>query len=432
MEKFNQEIQRKVIEVQEEVYIKEEKLRKIIAIFLSIKNNKYPGGNPPRGLLFYGPPGTGKTLLMKTLASKLNFSEPIIIRGPEIFSQYYGKSEAKLRQIFALAEEDANEHGLSIIFIDELDSIAPSRDSTKGDLEPRLVGQLLTLMDGFKSQEKKPENGHVIIIGSTNRPDILDPALRRPGRFDLEIEFDPPDSKERAEILKIILKQFPKGQYDNSIKFKHISEKLIGFTGADILQLINESFLKSLLDGKNFISEDDLLSSIKFVKPSALREFYIEPPKDRITSIKDELLKNEIKELSNRFSTNPKFTSILIKDFSLADSIASTIAFQVLKKSKFKCPYIEVRGIMYTSRHFGEMEKSIRKLFQKINFLEISIVYVKSIDSIAGSSQENLRGAVIELLEDLYNLKNSNHKVLFMCSASGEIDKNIKDILDEF
>jgi len=414
------------------VYLKDDILKKIIAIFLSIKNNRYPGGKPPRGLLFYGPPGTGKTLLMKTLASKLNFSEPIIIRGPEIFSQYYGKSEATLRQIFALAEENAKKHGLAIIFIDELDSIAARRDSTKGDLEPRLVGQLLTLMDGFESEEKQTENGHVIIIGSTNRPDILDPALRRPGRFDLEIEFDPPDSKEREEILKLILKKFPKNQYDINMDFEHISEQIVGFTGADILQLINESFLKSLLEGRDFINEGDLLSSINFVKPSALREFYIETPKNKITDIKDESLKNRINELSNSFSTNPKFEFILIKPFTLADKIASTIAYQVLQNSKFKCPYIEVSAIMYRSKYFGEMEKSIRELFQKIKFLEKSVVYIKSIDSIAEPRQENLRGAVIELIEDLNTLKNNNHKVLLMCSASGEIDENIKYILDVF
>ncbi|KKM99080.1 hypothetical protein LCGC14_1151400 [marine sediment metagenome] len=366
------------------------------------------------------------------MASKLNFSEPIIIRGPEIFSQYYGKSEAILRQIFALAEENAKKHGLAIIFIDELDSIATRRDSTKGDLELRLVGQLLTLMDGFKSEEKKTENGHVIIIGSTNRPDILDPALRRPGRFDLEIEFDPPDSKERAEILKIILKKFPKNQYDNNINFEHISEHLVGFTGADILHLINESFLKSLLDGRNFINESDLLSSINFVKASALREFYIESPKNRIVEIRDEGLKDKITEVSNRFSNNPKFEFIIIKPFHLADKIASTIAYQVLQKSKFKCPYIEVSATMYRSKYFGEMEKSILELFHKIKNLEKSVVYIKSVDSIAEPNQKELHGAIIVLIENLHALKDSNHNVLLMCSATRKIDEFIKSLLEDF
>jgi len=231
---FKESVKEKVREIQQEVYIKDEILEKIVALFLSLRDGRFPSKKPPRGLLFYGPPGTGKTLLMKTLAKKLGLSEPIMIRGPEIISQYYGKSEARLRQIFTLAKERAEEENLAIIFIDELDSLAPRRDLTKGDLEPRLVGQLLSLMDGL---EREVSKGHVIVIGSTNRPEALDTALRRPGRFDLEIEFDPPSVDEREEILKILLNNYAEGRYAN-INLDEIAEQIIGFTGADLLQLL--------------------------------------------------------------------------------------------------------------------------------------------------------------------------------------------------
>ncbi|RLI98750.1 MAG: AAA family ATPase, partial [Candidatus Aenigmatarchaeota archaeon] len=147
---FRERVREKVKEIQQEVYIKDDILEKIVGLFLSLKEGRFPSRKPPRGILFYGPPGTGKTLLMKTLARKLKLSEPIIIRGPEIISQYYGKSEYRLRQRFDLAKERAEEENLAIIFIDEIDSIAPRRDLTRGELEPRLVGQLLSLMDGLE------------------------------------------------------------------------------------------------------------------------------------------------------------------------------------------------------------------------------------------------------------------------------------------
>jgi len=210
IDKFKEDVERIVREILKEVYVNEDMLREIVALFLAIRDDKYPEELLPRGLLFYGPPGTGKTLLMRVLSEKLgleNGKESIVISGPEIISQYYGKSEANLRRIFKVAAERARnsasekgwKRGLAIIYIDELDSIAPRRDVIGGELEPRLVGQLLSQMDGLNKDEG--ENGHVIVIGSTNRPNALDPALRRPGRFDLEFEFEPPNAEEREKIL---------------------------------------------------------------------------------------------------------------------------------------------------------------------------------------------------------------------------------------
>ncbi len=209
-----------------------------------------------------------------------------MIGGPEIISQYYGKSEARLREIFTRAKERAEEENLAIIFIDELDSLAPRRDLTKGELEPRLVGQLLSSMDGL---EREVSKGHVIVIGSTNRPEALDPALRRPGRFDLEIEFDPPSVDERKEILKILLNNYASGRYDGeNINLEEIAEQTIGFTGADLLQLLNESLLQAALKGRDSITQEDLRNAKNSVKPSALREFHIEKPRDRSNEIENE------------------------------------------------------------------------------------------------------------------------------------------------
>jgi len=376
---------------------------------------------PPRGLLFYGPPGTGKTLLMKILAKKLGLSEPIMIRGPEIISQYYGKSEARLRQIFTLAKERAEKENLAIIFIDELDSLAPRRDVTKGELEPRLVGQLLSLMDGL---EREVSKGHVIVIGSTNRPEALDPALRRPGRFDLEIEFDPPTADERKEILKILLNNYASGRYAN-INLDEIAEQTIGFTGADLLQLLNESLLQAALEGRDFIIQEDLLNTKNRVKPSALREFRIEKPRDRSSEIENANIVNRIRQTAEDFFGNPRFKPILLSQpLSLSDRIASTIAFIVCQR--LHCPYILVRATWFRTRWFGEMEKSIRELFGKLKRLQPCVAYIKNFDAIATSGDEHLHGAILELLDNFTEFSDNNTKVLILCSATHEIDPQIK------
>jgi len=446
---FRERVKEKVREIQEKVYIKDSILEKIVGLFLSLKEGKFPSGKPPRGILFYGPPGTGKTLLMKTLTEKLGLSEPLIIRGPEIISQYYGKSEQRLRQIFAQAKDRAEEENLAIIFIDEIDSLAPRRDLTRGELEPRLVGQLLSLMDGL---EREVSKGHVIVIGSTNRPEALDPALRRPGRFDLEIEFDPPDVNERKEILKIILNNYAPGRYEK-INFDEIAEQTIGFTGADLLQLVNEALLEVALEGREKITHEDMLKVKDRIKPSALREFNLEKPKDRSKEITDEKILNKIEQIANEFLTNPCFKPILLEELKLrrgnsdkvvttneakdskissskSDKIASTIAYQVCEKKKY--PYLVVRATWFRSRWFGEMERSIRELFEKIKRLQPCVVYIKGFDAIGSSEDEHLHGAISEIVGYLDEFNDNNVKVLLICSVFKEIDPLFEEYFTRF
>ena len=434
-DEFTESVDKTVREIQQEVYIKDDVLKEIVGLFLAIKDGKFPSKQPPRGLLFYGPPGTGKTMLMKTLAKKLNLSKPIVIRGPEIISQYYGKSEYRLRQVFALAKERAEEKNLAIVYIDEIDSLAPRRDQISGELEHRLVGQLLSLMDGLeKEDEKEKSKEHVIVIGSTNRPDALDPALRRPGRFDLEIVFDPPEAGERKEILKIIINNYKREECADIDGIDEVAEKTVGFTGADMLQLFNKSSLRAALKGRACVTQEDLLEVKKDVKPSALREFNIEEPKDWSSKIGDVEIRR-IEQIIGDFSSNLNFKPILlsqqVSSEDIEDKIASTIAYSVCKE--LHCPYLVVRSTRFESRWFGEMERSIRQFFEKVKHIQPCVVYVKNIDAIAASNDEHghLRGAIIELSEHLTDLRDDNAKVLLLCSATSEISPQTRRYFKE-
>ncbi len=197
-----------------------------------------------RGILFHGPPGTGKTLLMnemeKILREELGSNFRIVkIAGPEILSEYYGRSERNLRNRFREAEEIGDKFGIGIVYIDEIDSVAPRRDTVRGELEPRLVGQLLTLMDGIR-------RSRVFVVASTNRIDILDPALRRPGRFDHEIEFDVPDTDLIEKIVELYTGRFG---IDNELKEDLIkrSDRMRGFTPADIMHLVREVWREQIV-----------------------------------------------------------------------------------------------------------------------------------------------------------------------------------------
>jgi len=445
---FKEEVEKLVEDIKKDVYIKDEILRKIVSLFLSIKERKFPGTKPPRGLLFYGPPGTGKTELMRTLVKRLNLSEPIIVRGPEIISQYYGKSEARLRQIFEQAKEKAEKENLAVIFIDEIDAIAPRRDLVKGELEPRLVSQLLTLMDGLerevsKTKEKEGEEskdleenkGHVIVIGSTNRPEALDPALRRPGRFDLEIEFDPPNADERAKIFNIILRKYAKDKYEKDLesKLEEIGEQTIGFTGADLLQLLNESFLIAMMEGRSKITYQDVKNAMKNVKPSALREFYVAKPKDWSNEINKETL-DKIFMIADDFIKKPRFKAILISgNLELSDKLASTLAFilnEKLVQTSKSYPYIIVSATWFRSRWFGEMERSIREVFSKLKRSQPSIVYIKNFDAIA-IRNEHTYGAILEIIDNLSNFKVNDVQILMLCSVK-KVNKIDKEIISYF
>ena len=424
---FTETVSKKVREIQQEVYIKDEVLEKVVGLFLAIKNGKFPSTHPPRGVLFYGPPGTGKTLLMNTLAKKLELPEPIMIRGPEIISQYYGKSEYRLRQVFAQAKEKAEGKKLAIVYIDEIDSLAPRRDQVSGELEHRLVGQLLSMMDGL---EKEVSDGHTIVIGSTNRPDVLDPALRRPGRFDLEIEFDPPDTDERKKILKIIINNYKNKKCPNIDNLDKIAEKTIGFTGADMLQLFNESSLRAVREGRECITQDDILEVKKEVKPSALREFNIEEPKNKSDEIEGVEI-DKLKEIAEDFSSNLSYKAIrLIQGLSLNNHIASTIAYFV--HEKLECPYLVASSTRFIGRWRGETTRSIRQFFEKVKKIQRCVVYVRNIDAIAAANDDDLRGAIIELSEHLTELEDDEDiEVLLLCSSTKEIDSEIKEYFEE-
>ncbi len=239
------------------------------------------GVEAPKGVLLYGPPGTGKTLLAKAVAGETN-AHFISLSGPEIMGKYYGESEERIREIFKQAEDNAP----SIVFIDEIDSIAPKRDEVSGELEKRIVSQLLTLMDGMKSR------GKVVVIAATNRPDSIDPALRRPGRFDREIEIGIPDDEGRHEILSIHTRGMP---IDEKVNLKQISKTTHGFVGADLEVLAKEAAMRSLrrilpeidLDEDKIsteilqkiqITSEDFLDALKEVRPSALREVQVQVP----------------------------------------------------------------------------------------------------------------------------------------------------------
>ena len=239
------------------------------------------GVDAPKGVLLYGPPGTGKTLLAKAVAGETN-AHFISLSGPEIMGKHYGESEERIREIFSQAEENAP----SIIFIDEIDSIAPKRDEVSGELEKRIVSQLLTLMDGMKSR------GKVVVIAATNRPDSIDPALRRPGRFDREIEIGIPDNEGRFDILSIHTRGMP---IEEKVDLKQISKITHGFVGADLEVLAKEAAMRALrrilpeidLDEEKISSEilqkikitsEDFTDALKEVRPSALREVQVQIP----------------------------------------------------------------------------------------------------------------------------------------------------------
>ncbi len=368
---------------------------------------KHLGIEPPKGILLYGPPGTGKTLLAKALANEIG-AYFISINGPEIMSKFYGESEQRLREIFKEAEENAP----SIIFIDEIDAIAPKREEVTGEVEKRVVAQLLTLMDGLKERDK------VIVIGATNRPDALDPALRRPGRFDREIEIRPPDKRARIEILKVHTRNMPlcseedaqKGicSEDDMVDLEKIADMTHGYTGADLAALAKEAAMAAL---RRFMKEKkidletetiptsilkqlkvtmkDFLEAMKLVRPTLIREVYVEVPTVRWTDIgglKD--VKQELREAVEWPLKYPKiFEEMGIRPprgvllFGPPGTGKTLLAKAAATESGAN--FIAVRGPEILSKWVGESEKAIRKIFERARQVAPAIVFFDEIDSIA-------------------------------------------------
>ncbi len=354
------------------------------------------GIRPPKGVLLYGPPGTGKTLIARAVANEsgANFYS---INGPEIMSKYYGQSEQKLREIFTEAENKEP----SIIFIDEIDSIAPKREEVQGEVERRVVAQLLTLMDGLK------ERGHVIVIGATNRIDAVDPALRRPGRFDREINIGVPDKKGRREILNIHSRAMPLGM-DEERKSKfldEIADMTYGFVGADLAALSRESAMNSLrrylpeidLDKpipteileKMAVTEDDFLEALKSIEPSSLREVTVEIPNihwDDIGGLED--VKRELRESVELPLQKPEiFKNLGIrapKGFLLygPPGVGKTLLAKAVANES-NANFISVKGPEVLSKWVGESEKAVREIFKKAKQVAPTIVFLDEIDSIA-------------------------------------------------
>lgn len=350
------------------------------------------GIDPPRGVLLHGAPGTGKTLLAKAVANESG-SNFVAINGPEVMSKYVGEAEKKIRDLFKEAEENAP----TVIFIDEMDAIAPKREEVTGEVERRVVAQILALMDGLK------ERGKVIVIGATNRPDALDPALRRPGRFDREIELRVPDRDGRSEILQIHTRGMP---LEDDVDMEEIADTTHGFVGADLAALSRESAMNALrrilpeLDleeqtippevlEKLFVTNHDFMDALKSISPSALREVFIEVPDIRWADIGglDEL-KETLKEAVEWPLTNSEdFKRIGIQPskgillFGPPGTGKTMLSKAVATESKAN--FISVKGSEILSKWFGESERKIAEIFKKAKQASPCIIFFDEIDAIA-------------------------------------------------
>ncbi|MHA2402221.1 MAG: CDC48 family AAA ATPase [Candidatus Kariarchaeaceae archaeon] len=379
------------------------------------------GIQPPKGVLLFGPPGTGKTLLAKAIASETS-SHFISIGGPEIMSKYYGESENRLRDIF----EEAKGKPSSIIFIDEIDSIAPKREDTHGEVERRIVAQLLSLMDGLE------DRGNVVVIAATNRPDSIDPALRRGGRFDREIEIGIPDIASRKEILSIHIRGMP---LDDDVDRDELAARTHGFVGADLETLAKEAALSSL---RKFLPNFDLSESDKLdletlsklnikmtdfeqalieVSPSALREVFIEVPNitwDMIGGL------SNVKEILTEaiewpLKYQPVFTVLRAKPpagvllYGPPGTGKTMLAKAVANESNAN--FISIKGPELISKWVGESEKGVREIFRKARNAAPCVIFFDEIDSIAstrtstGSDSNATRRVVSQLLTEIDGLE---------------------------
>ena len=363
------------------------------------------GIDPPQGVLLHGPPGTGKTLLAKAVANETSASF-FSIAGPEIISKYYGESEQQLREIF----EDASEEAPSIIFIDELDSIAPKREDVTGEVERRVVAQLLTMMDGLESR------GQVIVIAATNRVDSVDPALRRPGRFDREIEIGVPNEAGREEILQIHTRGMP---LSDDVDLSRLADETHGFVGADIESLTKESAMKALrrylpeidldeedippsLIDRMIVKREDFGGALNEVEPSAMREVLVELPKvswDDVGGL--EAAKGEVKEsVEWPLSSPEKFDRMGIDPpagvllYGPPGTGKTLMAKAVANETNAN--FISVRGPQLLSKWVGESEKAIRQTFRKARQVSPTVIFFDELDSLAPSRSQEMGSNVSE------------------------------------
>ena len=361
------------------------------------------GIEAPKGILLHGPPGTGKTLLAKAVASESN-SHFISISGPEIMSKFYGESEARLREIF----KEAKEKSPSIIFIDEIDSIAPKREEVTGEVERRVVSQLLSVMDGLEAR------GKVIVIAATNRPNAIDPALRRPGRFDREIEIKVPDKRGRLEILQIHTHNMP---LDQDVDQDKVAAVTHGFVGADLEYLCKEAAMKCLrrllpelnLEDEKIppetleklvITMNDFDNANKDIMPSAMREVYLESPDIPWTEIGGlEEVKRELQEAVEwplRYPNLYKELGHTIPKGILLHGPSGTGKTMLAKAvaTESEANFISVKGPELISKWVGESERGIREIFRRARQASPCVIFFDEIDSIAPTRGGGMEGGV--------------------------------------
>ena len=394
------------------------------------------GIEPPKGVLLHGPPGTGKTLLAKAVAneSDAHFS---VINGPEIMSKFYGESEANLRKFFEEAEKNAP----SIIFIDEIDSLAIKREESRGEVERRVVAQLLALMDGLKSR------GKVIVIAATNIPNSIDPALRRPGRFDREISFNVPDKKGRLIILKIHTRNMPLAK---DVNLEELAEITYGFVGADLESLAKESAMvvlrrvlpdlklkedqplsKDILERLE-VHQKDFKQALKVVRPSALREVLIEKPNVKWEDIGGlEKAKQSLEEAVEWPLKNPQdFKKMGITPprgillYGAPGTGKTLLAKAVATESKAN--FILVKGPELLSKWVGESEKAVREIFKKARQTSPTIIFFDEIDALAPRRGVNQGSHVIEsvvnqILTELDGLEPLNDVIVIAATNRPDI-----------
>ena len=393
------------------------------------------GIEAPKGVLLFGPPGTGKTLLAKAVANESN-AHFISISGPEIMSKFYGESEARLREIF----KEAKEKSPSIIFIDEIDSIAPKREEVTGEVERRVVSQMLSLMDGLESR------GKVIVISATNRPNAIDPALRRPGRFDREIEIKVPDKKGRKDIIMIHTRNMP---LTDDVDLTKISAVSHGYVGADLEYLCKEAAMKCLrrllpelnmedaklspetLD-KLIVNKDDFSKALIEVTPSGMREVFIENPEvqwDDIGGLLD--VKRELQEAVEWPMKYPNLYEQLghkmprgILLHGPSGTGKTLLAKAVATESEAN--FISVRGPELLSKWVGESERGIREIFRRARQASPSVIFFDEIDSIApvrgaGGETAVTERVISQLLTELDGMENMHNVVVLAATNRADM-----------
>ena len=386
------------------------------------------GISAPKGVLLYGPPGTGKTLIAEAVANESGASF-YSIRGPEIMGRFYGQSEERLRKIF----EEAEDNTPSIIFLDEIDSIAPNRDSTHGEVERRVVAQLLTLMDGMGGR------GDVIVIGATNREDSIDPALRRPGRFDREIEIGVPNMSGRKSILEVHTRDMPLSE---DVRIEELAAMTQGFVGADLASLARESAMKCLSKHISKLDLDkpvpqstletmkvcmgDFADALADIEPSGMREVFVEIPKVRWKDIGGlEHIKKEIEEVFIPTEGHKAFERLGIEPgkalllYGPPGTGKTLIAKAVANESGAN--FISISGPEIASKWMGESEQAIRKIFKKAKQMAPCIIFFDEIDSMApirgeGDSQAWER-VVAQLLTSMDGIESMN-RVMIMAATN--------------